>query len=132
MERLQRSMVGAGEIAVEKPVNVVEQPVHLGRGHPRVREVPHDLLVGHAEPAAFLHGDGVALDLGESIDVGNPFVPEVVALRELAQMRQFVQQVEVQVQRRAADRSFSRGWRGDSIRPMAGLSPTCGSRSRNG
>jgi hypothetical protein len=60
--------------------------------------VPDDFVLRHSQPAPLLYGDRISLDFGRPVHVMEAVIPEISAFRKLAQMCQFVSQVEVQVQ----------------------------------
>ena len=62
--------------------------------------MPDDVVLRQAKAEAFLNGDGVSLDLGRPVHVMQAVVPEVLPLRELPQVGQFV----------ARSRYRSTGW----------------------
>jgi len=63
--------------------------------------VSYDVGLGHSQSASLPDRDGIPFDLGRTIDVLEALVPEALALRELSKMSQFVEQVEIQVERPA-------------------------------
>src|SRR5712692_2656729 len=59
-------------------------------------KVVGDLPVAHPEPPRFVHGDLVGLDLRRSVDVAVPSIPELLPIVPLADVRELVQDVQVQ------------------------------------
>lgn len=82
----------------KKIFDVAPETNYFRRTQPWIGQMLNDLLLCHAKPQTFLDGHCITFNLRRPIDVVKFMIPQILSFGVLAQMRQFMREIHVEIQ----------------------------------